>query len=160
GPCRRRVWKEPADQAYEVGRPADRARIFIVALRAADQRKRHQPQGRANGCEIDDAALPDLVPDVFLRQRALGGGSAGLKRRRRRRDPVLVGRNDLAVFLDDTIVGRKAQRSVGMRLVRDAPEDAFVNFSEPDANLVVFLFRGLRIQEWNKLARPVAVIAT
>jgi hypothetical protein len=41
----------------------------------------------------------------------------------------------------------------------DAPEDAFVNFSESDADLVVFLFRGLRIQEWNKLARPVAVIA-
>ena len=95
---------------------------------------------------------------MFLRQRTLRRSRAGFERLCGRRDPELVGRYDLAVFLDDAIVWRKAKRRVGMRVVFDAPEDASVNFCNSDADLVVFLFLDLRIQEWNQFAWPVAVI--
>src|SRR6187551_253739 len=91
--------------------------------------------------------------------RTLRSGRAGFERRRCRRDAEFVGRYDLAVFPDDPVVWRKAYRRIGMRVVLYSPEDAFVNFRNSDADLVVFLFPDFRIQEWHQFARPVAVIA-
>ena len=52
----------------------------------------------------------------------------------------LSGDDDLAVFLDDVVIWRQADRRVGMRVVLDAPEDAFVNLGAADVDLVVFQF--------------------
>src|SRR6266404_2468935 len=115
--------------------------------------KRQQPYRGADGCEIDDAAFPDFVPDVFLRVRPGLCRIAGL-------EAILIGRDDLAVVIDDVVDGGQADRRVGVRLVPDPPKDGFVDLRTLDRDLVVFPFGILIFAELNQLARAVAVIAT
>ena len=70
----------------------------------------------------------------------------------------MIGRDDLAADPDDVVGGRQADRRVGVRMVRDPPEDGLVDFRTFDRDFVVFLFRIRVIAELNQLARAVAVI--
>ncbi len=152
-PGRGEAWKESADEPNEIGYPAQPGVILVGALRAAHQRKDHQPDRRADGCEIENAALPDLVPDMFLRLGARRCAAAVVSK------PYCSGVTISPSVLDDIVIGRQADRRIGMRVVFDALEHALVDLGAPDVDLVLFQLPGLPIEVRHQLARPVAIIA-
>lgn len=118
--------------------PAQRAVGFVSALCAAQERKQHEPGRDADDREIDDAALPYLVPDMLL-------GAGALRRLLPRLEAIFIRRDNLAgVFPHHIVERRQADRRVGVRVIGETLENAFVDFRAPDDDFVVLLLPRLR----------------
>ena len=75
-------------------------------------------------------------------------------------EAILIRRDDRTVFLDDVVGRRQADRCIGVSMIVDPPEDAFVDLRPLDQDFVVFLLGILRVAKLHQFARPIAVVAT